>query len=230
MPENNSKKAIAVYLSPLKADLAGFHDNKQVPLKLRAEELDIAIVSFLAISPKAKRRGLEQALVFGQTLGAQYLILDESSILFLPTLEQGQILAGLSQAGISICLVNPKVCLEATCLHTWAELFMGGLKASSVAHSRQIKKGLAKRKKQGHPMGARPYGSNEGEVLALQEMLELTQKGMSLQKICDHLNRQNIQTVQQKTWYPTTIKRLLSRIRKNQSALEETFSESAPTT
>jgi len=81
------------------------------------------------------------------------------------------------------------------------------------------KEALQKKKTNGEKYGEVPYGYNciNGQLIENNEETELIRQvkkmryeGYTLQCICDHLERQGINTKKnKKKWYPASIKRLL---------------------
>jgi hypothetical protein len=77
--------------------------------------------------------------------------------------------------------------------------------------SSKIKQSLNLVKQSGRKLGGKPFGVTASELTIIQQILNLYKNGYGLKKICDLLESNNIKTVANKRWYPTTIKRIIER-------------------
>ncbi len=97
-------------------------------------------------------------------------------------------------------------------------IFLTMLKTSAEIEKKQrskrIKNSLQLITKKGRTLGGRKYGSIPEEARIIRQILQLDKEGKSLEAICLMLTANNIKTLQNKKWYPTTVKRLIERHKK----------------
>lgn len=75
----------------------------------------------------------------------------------------------------------------------------------------RIKRGLQHASLSGRPIGRRPFEFADSNSEIFHNVQEMRRRGLSLRDICKALNSAGVETSSQKTWHPTTIKRMIER-------------------
>lgn len=75
----------------------------------------------------------------------------------------------------------------------------------------RIRRGLQHASLSGRPIGRRPFEHDEANSEVLRDVQLMRERGLSLRDICKALNSAGVHTSSKRTWYPTTIKRMLER-------------------
>lgn len=75
----------------------------------------------------------------------------------------------------------------------------------------RIKRGLQHASLSGRPVGRKPFEHEDAHSEIFNNVQQMRKRGLSLRDICKALNSAGVETSSQKTWHPTTIKRMLER-------------------
>lgn len=118
-------------------------------------------------------------------------------------------------ADTTITLMVDGFCLDPKTSSVFLSMLNAAAKVEKEQHSSRIKNSLQLLSKKGKSLGARKYGSVPEEARIIRQIIGLNKQGKSLDEICRLLENNNIKTTQDKRWYPTTIKRLIDRHKKN---------------
>lgn len=110
-----------------------------------------------------------------------------------------------------ICLLNENRILEAEQVDLVVRALTMAREFDQRLNGARIKRGLQHASLSGKPIGRRPFEFDEANHEVLNDVQAMRQRGLSLRDICKALNSAGIKTSSEKTWHPTTIKRMLER-------------------
>lgn len=178
-----------------------------------AHARNFTIAGSFAICREEFFDGLLHALDVCSKNKANYLLIDSILSIRLSYKELFAALEHLIKHKIS--LVIDEILLEPTMLLLCSSVLSSAAAIEKEQHSTRIKNSLQHRSLQGQRLGGRKYGSKPEEARIIRQIISLNEEGKSLDEICRLLAVNNIKTMQDKKWYPTTIKRLIDRYRKD---------------
>jgi len=207
--KSTTKNAIALLAA--ETDFNGFSKDPQAIIREFAHGHGYVIVSFLMVEEDAVSTGLNHALSLCAHHQARVIIIDEPATLALPKKELLTFLLSMAEHGLSLIFASSGATIGSEVLYLMYQLFYGSTLCDHKLHSHNIKKSLKSLKQKGVKLGGKPFGAATHESKIIQQILKLHNEGASLQKICDLLRINNIQTVLNKKWHPTTIKRIIER-------------------
>jgi len=206
----NSKKAVAVFI------ICGSHDEKndaakQTVLRDCAAKLCLTIVSFVALPKISLFQRLSQTLGICRLNSANILLVDELKTLFLSHQELINFLKISQENKISIVSASSKALLTPEYLGVLSELLQTSIQAEANQRAKNIKKSLWLKRRQGVTLGGKKFGVIHEESEIIKQILELKKAGKTLQEICNILSTNDIKSMHNKKWHPTTIKRIINR-------------------
>jgi len=216
---SEKQKAVALFASALPKKVLDI-DHKQDLLRACAEKSHFTIVAFIAMR-RASFERLSQAVELCRSYQAHALIIDEFATLCVPPKQLLTLIELINEHGISLIDANTGASFLYAHQLSLKGLFYTSNEAEKTFQGTRIKRALRKRKRQGIRLGARKFGEQDHEALAIKQIVELYDSGLSLQKICNVLRSNHIKSVRNKNWHPTTIKRILER--ENKMAFKPTL-------
>lgn len=190
----------------------GVRRRAQGDLRALALEHHFRVVGFVAIHSRTPTVWVAQLLrLLAKNPGTGLLCRVVGDVAMNPIVLH-EFLVALSKQESFLYLGDAHLELSCESLGAIATLLATALGVQVLERSQAIKKALA-RKKRVQPLGGVAFGQTEDERKLIGKICRLHNDGMSLQKICDFLSENNIDTVRHKKWYPTTVKRIIERIR-----------------
>lgn len=191
-------------------------ENEQALLRSCAEKSHLKIVAFVAM-PRARAERLFQAIEFCKSYKAQRIIMDAMDTLYMPAEPLLSFIALLIHNKIDLIDASTGAFFLAPQLESLRALLETSALALKAFRGKNIKKSLHLKKRAGAKLGARKYGESPDELAVLKQVIELHDKGLSLQKICTILGSTDIRSVRNKKWHPTTVKRIIDREKASKS-------------
>jgi DNA invertase Pin-like site-specific DNA recombinase len=185
--------------------------NKQSLFRDFASAHKLTIVGFFALQ-KSSTQALSDALSYCLRSDAQFLLIDEPKTLALAPQAMQQFLEELREKDISLGFITWNCLFDKNTLLVFVELLYVSQEAESKLRSQRIKKALKSKKRKGHTIGGKKFGRNKEQAAIIEQIVQLYKDGLSLQKICALLTQQDIRTEQNKSWHPTTIKRIIDSV------------------
>ncbi len=177
-----------------------------------ARDQGLVITGCFAVPEEQFVLGFSHAMTSCLKHQAKILMLDQASSLFFNYQELSEALNSLTTHNISLMLGD--FLISPNYLAVFLTMLRASAGAEKKARSGRIKNSLHLLSKKGVALGGRKYGSNPEEARIIRQILELHKDGKSLEDICLMLAVNNIKTLQNKKWYPTTVKRLIERHKK----------------
>lgn len=208
----NDKKITAIALfRAVNLHDEGLIKDRQNCMRQFAERHHANIASFLMIEDGFCAEGVEHAIKLAQQQGSSLLVVDSEatiSLSFKSLLQFFEIMVN-----IELCLgfMDSKAYFNQAALKSLCRILRSGIEGDFDQRSQSIKKSLQAVKQKGKKLGGKPFGVNSQQTLIIQQIIKLHKQGFSLQKICDLLSVYNIKTTLNKTWHPTTVKRIIER-------------------
>lgn len=169
------------------------------------------IVSFLALELKNLGLGLRHAIDLARAKYSTTIIVDDITTLMMPPQELIDAIDCLIQNDLTLAFGKNRTSFDKASLTTLRDLMVLTKKAEGVERSNRIKNSLRLRKQGGQRVGGRKFGFGLNEASIIDQILTLHAEGKSLQGICQALELSETKTVHNKTWHPTTIKRIIER-------------------
>jgi DNA invertase Pin-like site-specific DNA recombinase len=210
---HDQKNAVALFIATENTDAFAYQD-KQTFIRDFALLHDIRIVGFLAIERFGIQNGITHAIELCSIHSARTLIIDDLRTFSLSHKDLVKLLGMLVSGNITIRFVSSNSILDHMVLNTMHHILMTSARMDNEIRSQKIKKSLVLKKRKGAKLGGRKFGSDTRETYVIHQILKLHSQGTSLLKICDLLAKNGIKTTQNKKWHPTTVKRILERMRK----------------
>lgn len=210
MQHDIKKNAIAIFVSSRIRDTCSI-EEKQTIIRNYAAAQSITIVGFCAVDKGKLPLGLKHACWALKNNHAKIIIFDEISTLKLSHHELTEFLNLLSADRMSIIFAKETILLESSAIASLNQILINCLHAEKEQRSQKIKKSLQMKKRKGELLGGRKFGSQPSEFHVIKQIINLREQGISLKTICQMLAQNDIKTAQNKTWHPTTVKRILDR-------------------
>jgi DNA invertase Pin-like site-specific DNA recombinase len=205
-PQNNAVALFAADQSGL-----GTTEDRQTMIRRFADLYNHVIVSFLVVEKNTMSAGIKHALYLCKTHQADMLIIDEYKTLSLPHKDLHKTLEDLVLENIKLAFAADGLVMEQNTLLGMHHLMSASMACDYEMRSIKIKKSLKSRKQKGMKLGGKQFGAASHESKIIHQILKLHNDGFSLQKICDLLFVNNIKTVLNGKWHPTTVKRIIER-------------------
>jgi DNA invertase Pin-like site-specific DNA recombinase len=185
--------------------------ERQTIIRNYAAAQSITIVGFWAVEKSKLSSGLKHALNSLKHNHANIIIFDEISTLRLSHNDLAEFLQLLLIHGINIIFAKEDSLVGSSTINTLSQLLINSLQTDKEQRSQKIKKSLQMKKQKGELLGGRKFGSQPNESYVIKQIMKLREQGISLKTICQMLIQNDIKTAQNKTWHPTTVKRILDR-------------------
>lgn len=189
----------------------GIAHDKQTLIRKFAEHHHLSMVGFLVVEPGSVTTALNHALSLCSVHQARVIVVDQYSTLFLLPKDLKKTLALLVEQKITLAYAHDGCILSEEALNGVYHLLSASIVCEQEHRSSRIKKSLLAIKKKGRHLGGKAFGGSSQELTVIKQIVKLHEDGFSLQKICDLLLVNNIKTVSNKRWHPTTVKRILER-------------------
>lgn len=181
------------------------------PLKAWSEAQAYRVVGLFAVSHDQFALAWAQALEACQANHAQALMIDSPVSLALLSTDFSKSCQYLANQQIKLIFADTKLIFEPAHLDGLGLIFDTLSKFEKSQQSSRIKRSLQKLTAKGQTLGGRKFGSRAHEERVVRQVLQLYHQGFSLQAICQKLHDNNIKTVNDKQWHPTTLKRIIER-------------------
>lgn len=210
MTEQPLSHAIALFIAANQTDSVT-DQERQTLLRDFANRHQMTIVGFLATERSKLGSGIRHAISLCITNQASHIIIDDVTTLSLPPKDLTEVVGMLILAGVAVIFLADGSVLDSPTLKTLHHLLSLSVLADNEARSQRIKKSLLIKKRKGAKLGGRKFGLASSESYVINQIMELRARGVSLQIICDMLEQNDIKTIQNKKWHPTTVKRIIER-------------------
>ncbi|MCA9507147.1 MAG: recombinase family protein [Myxococcales bacterium] len=207
------KKAVILFLI-VPSEQKDFERSEQFNLLCdRAATMGFEIAGFFAVPQSQSNLGFTHAIDSCLTHHAKTILINDFTKCELKYKELRIFMAALLKNNISLMSDDDR-CLSLDNLKIFSDLLESCALAETKTHSTRIKQSLKELSQQGYVLGAKKFGSTPQEMRIIKQILKLESQGKSLQEICHLLSKNNIKTTRNKKWYPTTVKRLIDRNKK----------------
>lgn len=210
------QKAVAIFVSNSKEGMPS-DEQKQTILREFALQRQIAIVSFLAMDGENTSAGIRHALSLCEAEFATCIVCDEPATFALLPEELGEILDTVARRGWSLLFADSGAIFDRKIADSMRTILRMSNWLLNQSRSKKIKSSLMLRKRRGIRLGGKKFGISSSEQTIIKQIQKLHEKGLSLQKICALLSANDIKTTNNKTWHPTTVKRILERTKNKGS-------------
>lgn len=186
-----------------------------------AQEHNIDIIVFIGVHDNGELSSLlhAQSLVVANKVS---MILIDSYKTIAVSLKYGaDFWANCHKYAISLVSIEDNITLSPAIMGIFNKILLSNMAKEHEERSCKIKRSLLLSKQKGVKLGGRSFGCSSQELNIIQQISKLHKSGFSLKKICDLLSINNIKTVANKKWHPTTVKRIIERAIKQGNAYEK---------
>jgi DNA invertase Pin-like site-specific DNA recombinase len=190
-------------------------DAKKRELVERAASLGFELTAVYADVRReleAGRKGLRAMLSDLQQNRASALVVESFESFADPHVKMLDAFRSIKEVNARICLLNENRIIEPEEIDLVLRALTMAREFDQRLNAVRIKRGLQHASLSGKPIGRRPFEFEVGNAEILNDVQLMRQRGLSLRDICKALNSAGVKSSSQKTWHPTTIKRMLERV------------------
>lgn len=157
------------------------------------------------------RKGLRAMLSDLQNNRASALVVESFESFADPHAKMLEAFRSMKEVKARICLLNENRIIEPENIDLVVRALSMAREFDQRLNAARIKRGLQHASLSGKAIGRRPFEYEEGNAEILSDVRAMRERGLSLRDICKALNSAKVETSSQKSWHPTTIKRMLER-------------------
>jgi DNA invertase Pin-like site-specific DNA recombinase len=196
------------------AAVAEILDAKKREMVAKAGTLGLELAAVFADvrrEVEAGRRGLRALLNEIQKHKVRSVVVDSFESFADPHSKMLEAFECLKESNARIYLLSENRLIETESIDLIVRALSIARQYDQQLNAVRIKRGLQHASLSGKPIGRRPFEFVDANNQIFHNVQEMRRRGLSLRDICKALNSAGVETSSQKTWHPTTIKRMLQR-------------------
>lgn len=186
-------------------------NDAQENIRKFAKDHDIDIIAFIGVHDKGELSSLLHAQSLFAAKKVSMILIDSYKTIAVPLKYGADFWASCYSYAISLVSIEDDITLGPAIWGIFNKILIGNMAKEHEARSYKIKHSLSLSKQKGVRLGGRAFGCSPQELIIIQQISKLHKSGFSLKKICDLLSVNNIKTMTNKKWHPTTVKRIIER-------------------